>query len=164
MPMKRTGSGFMITYSRIKCAVFGLVAVVFALTMIAVGLNEFFPLLAGTPLEGFDITRRPPEVWGAVAFAGGFVALYVAGWNGKNAFFSGVAISITPEKVEARSLVGRRSLSWAEVGRAQVISGTVALIPIDEENAKPVPLQTHLTSVKVDEVKAAIEEMRPGLF
>lgn len=164
MPIKRTGSGFMITYSRFKCAVFGVVALIFAVTMVAVGLNEFFPILAGTPLEGFDITRRPPEVWGAAAVAGGFVALYVAGWNGKNAFYSGVAISITPEKVEARSLVGRRSLAWDEVGRAQTISGTVALIPLDEENGKTVPLQTHLTSVKVDEVKAAIEEMRQGLF
>ncbi len=164
MPLSPTPNGFNVTYDRVKCAVAGLGAFIFAGLMIAVGIDAYIPVLDGTVLEDFIITRRPVWLLAGIMIIGGIVLSVVAAWNGRNAFARAAAMIFDAEGVDARSLIGRRIIKWQDVGAVDVINGTVFLTPSPGSMAKPTPLQTFLTSVKPDELTRTMAQHRPELF
>ena len=164
MPLAPTPDGFIVTYDRVKCAVFGLAAIVFASLMIAIGLDAFFSFLTGTPLDDIELDRQPVWAWAGLLIIGGAVFFAMALWNAKNALYPGAAMTFDHDGVNARSLIGRRLIKWEEIGTVDVVNGTVFLTPAPGSTAKPTPLQTLFTSVSADELTHAMAQHRPELF
>lgn len=164
MPLKPTSTGFVVTYARGRCVVFGALALVFALAMVICGVDVYVPVLDGTLLEQVRIERQPPWLWAGITIAGGILFAGVAYWNARNAFGNGIAIEVGPDGVDARTLVGCRTMRWDAVGTANIVQGTLFLFPVAGSASRPVPLQTFLTSVKTDELVNAILNRKPELF
>jgi hypothetical protein len=164
MPITPTTSGFLVSYSRVKSLVFAAGAVLFAIMMIAAGLDVYFSLFAGTPFEDFHITRRPSWLWGGVAVAGGCVLVYIGLWNGLNALRAKAAIEVTSAGVFATTLIGRRSILWKDLGDVRVVKSTLMLHPANASRQKTVPLQTFLTSMDAHELADALSKYRPEVF
>ena len=164
MPLSPTPDGFTVTYDRFKCAAFGLAALIFASLMIAVGLDVFFSVLSGTPLDGFDFDRQPRWLWAGILVIGGAIFFVVALWNAKNAVYPGAAMVFDAKGVEARSLIGRRRINWDEIGGVEIFNSTVFLTPAPGTLANKTPLQTFLTSMTPDELTSAMAQHRPELF
>lgn len=164
MPLVPTPEGARVTFSRVKCGLFGVIAIVAAGLMIAAGLDIYFSVLDGTPLEWLQVNRQPPWLWGGMMLAGGATFFYIALWNGMNALRSSAAIEMTSGGVVARTLIGKRAIAWEDVGRAVIFKKTIFLYPASGAREKGVPLQTALTSVGVDELRGALAQFRPALF
>lgn len=164
MPLTPTPTGFIVSYSRDKCVLFGLGAILFSLMMLAVGLDAYIHFFDGTLFERFELDRRPPWAWGAVMITGGAALSYVAAWNVKNAFRPGAAVIVSRDGIDAKTLIGRRTMRWDDIGDVKVFRGTVFVYPVAGASAKPAPLQTILTSVSADELTRALAQFRPALF
>lgn len=164
MPMSPTPDGFVITYSRGKCAVLGSVMMLFAVGMIAVGLDIYFSIFEGTPFDGISVERQPQWLWGAIMIAGGALLFLIAGWNAGNALRSGSAIKVSQQGIEARTLIGKRTINWSDIGLVAIVRNTILIHPAAGTHAKAVPLQMFLTSIKADEMLAAMAKYRPDKF
>lgn len=164
MPLNPTATGFTVTYARGSSLVFGVTALIFSAAMLAFGSDVYWPVLDGTPFEDTQIERNPPWLWGGAAIGGGIVLSFVALWNALNAFGVRTAIELDRHGVSARTLIGRRSLQWEQIGHAAIVQGTLFIFPTPGSGVKPVPLQTFLTSVENDELINALTTRKPELF
>ncbi len=163
-PIQPTPTGFNVTYSRSKSAVFSGVAGVFAIIMVATGLDVYFSLLDGTRLSWLEIDRRPAWAWGGVLILGGMVLFAVVLWSGATSVRSRAAIKLDEKGVQSLTFIGKRSISWADAGAVSVVNKTMIVYPADQACGKPVPLQTFLTSVSIDELRSMMAQHRPELL
>lgn len=163
MPMLMTARGFDVSYSRGICFTFSLLALLFAALMFLAGLNSLFPVLQGTRLAWLEIGKQPVYPYAIVTIAGALVLLYVALWFARTAAGHLLAIRATADRIESRSIIGRRRIAWADVSGALLHKGTIMLQPRDPR-ARAVPLPTFLTAVSVDNLHAALLRYRPDVF
>ncbi len=164
MPITLTPTGFVVTYARSKAAAFSLFGFVFAALMLAVGADMLFSILDGTVLDGLEVDRRPAWLWGGILIFGGVMLAAIAFWNGRNALFPRAAITVGETGVASSTFLGQRMIAWDDIGSVASLTDGLLLYPADPARAKPVPLQTFLTSVSSNELRLAMAQHQPELF
>lgn len=162
MPLELTETGFVLTYSRVKCLFLGCSVLVLAATMLAVGSYLFWPIFENAPDTPPTIDRAPAAVIASALLASGAVRAAPGLWNLKQAIWPQPAASIDTTGAESRLFLQQHSIARADIQSGRVVKKTLFIYP--DENANPVAIQTLCTSVRTADLKNVLARYRPDIF